>query len=387
MDKNDEKEYIVFVDDEPQVLRALVRDVFPWAREVDVEIDVVESGLECIDLLNERNGVVSLIVTDLRMPFIQGGELMIEIRKRYPDVGLVLLTAYSDADEMQKAVSAEMACYVPKPWDVEPFVAQLNHTLELVRARRRNARYQEQINQQLRMAGDFQRSFLAMAPPNTDRVSFDITYQPLSKMYCGGDYYDVIEIDSSHLLLLVGDVSGHGVSSALITAKIKILTQDLAILSDSKPSASAFLNSLNSALCERLPEQSTVLVTFAAAIIDIENMSISVSNAGHLPVYRIRDDECLALSVDGQAMGYDPSVRYHEKQHDLEVDDKVTVFTNGLVASGHDGSSVDAVDIADILLQSKKSTGFNQSVLELFRAAHGTDTYYDDVTILTAEIG
>ena len=117
---------ILAVDDDPQVSRAIVRDL----RErygSDYRVVRATSGDEALGVLAElalRSRPVALLVSDQRMPGMTGIELMARVRETSPDTRLLLLTAYADTDVAIKAINdIGLDYYMFKPW--EPPEAQL----------------------------------------------------------------------------------------------------------------------------------------------------------------------------------------------------------------------------------------------------------------------
>jgi thioredoxin reductase (NADPH) len=111
---------IITVDDDPQVLRAIQRDLNARYRK-EYKIIVAESGesaLELIKSLKQRNEAIALIISDQRMPGMQGVDLLLAAKEFYPNAKKVLLTAYSDTGVAIKAINdVQLDYYLLKPWD------------------------------------------------------------------------------------------------------------------------------------------------------------------------------------------------------------------------------------------------------------------------------
>ena len=121
------KQPILFViDDDPQVLRAVSRDLKQQYRK-DYRIISTSSaseGLEALETLKKQGDQVALFLSEQRMPEMLGVEFLAKARNFYPKARKVLLTAYSDTDAASRAIN-EVAVdyYLMKPWD--PPEAQL----------------------------------------------------------------------------------------------------------------------------------------------------------------------------------------------------------------------------------------------------------------------
>lgn len=95
----------------------------------EVTVLTASSGSECLGILAERHASVTLLISDFRMPEMSGAELVERVSSAYPDIALMLLTAYSDTLEMTpEAAAAIQACFM-KPWDTEDLVSRVSHVL------------------------------------------------------------------------------------------------------------------------------------------------------------------------------------------------------------------------------------------------------------------
>jgi thioredoxin reductase (NADPH) len=114
------KPTLLAVDDDPQVLAAVARDLRSRYGE-DYRVLQASSGneaLEVVDSLLERGDIVALFLVDQRMPIMEGTELLLEARTRFPDAKKVLLTAYADTAAAIQAINeVELDHYLMKPWD------------------------------------------------------------------------------------------------------------------------------------------------------------------------------------------------------------------------------------------------------------------------------
>ena len=108
------------VDDDPEVSRALARDLRQRYGE-DYRIRRAESGPAALEALSElklRDEKVGLLLADHRMPDMTGVEFLAEARQLYPKARRVLLTAYADTDAAIAAINqADVHYYLLKPWD------------------------------------------------------------------------------------------------------------------------------------------------------------------------------------------------------------------------------------------------------------------------------
>ena len=111
---------IFFIDDDPQVLQAVRRDLRKKYRP-DYQIFSTHSASEALQALRElkkQQEVVALFLSDQRMPEMMGVDFLEQARAIFPDAKRVLLTAYSDIDAAIRAINeVQLDYYLTKPWD------------------------------------------------------------------------------------------------------------------------------------------------------------------------------------------------------------------------------------------------------------------------------
>ncbi|MAD88943.1 MAG: response regulator [Pseudoalteromonas sp.] len=103
--------HILLVDDEPEVLNAISRVL-----RKDYKISKANSAHEALKLIADNE--FDIILSDIRMPNMDGIELLTQIKRTTPEIARVLLSGYSDMDACQKAIEDEVASIIlTKPWD------------------------------------------------------------------------------------------------------------------------------------------------------------------------------------------------------------------------------------------------------------------------------
>ncbi len=112
--------FIIIVDDDVQVLRAIQRDIRNEYRE-DYRVAATESAIEALELIKElklKNETVALFISDQRMPEMEGIVFLEKVKEIFPDAKQVLLTAYSDIEAAIRAINnVKLDYYLLKPWN------------------------------------------------------------------------------------------------------------------------------------------------------------------------------------------------------------------------------------------------------------------------------
>ncbi|WP_271783166.1 FAD-dependent oxidoreductase [Aquimarina algiphila] len=131
------KKPIIFaLDDDPQVLRAVTRDLKSEYRAMYriMSTDSANDALEALEDLKKKNETIALFLVDQRMPEMLGVEFLTKAKKFYPSAKKVLLTAYSDTDAAIKAINdVQLDYYLTKPWNPpeEKLYPTLNDLLDV----------------------------------------------------------------------------------------------------------------------------------------------------------------------------------------------------------------------------------------------------------------
>ncbi|WP_342117441.1 HD domain-containing phosphohydrolase [Pseudoduganella sp. OTU4001] len=116
---------ILCVDDEPNILSSL-RRLF---RGKGYQVLTAESGAEGLQLLEKET--VDLVISDMRMPEMDGARFLAKVRERWPNTVRLLLTGYSDVQSIQDAINCgEIYRYITKPWDDSDILLIVRQALE-----------------------------------------------------------------------------------------------------------------------------------------------------------------------------------------------------------------------------------------------------------------
>ncbi len=142
-DTSDKKARILCVDDEPSILSSL-RRLF---RSQGYHIHIAESGAAGLQLLETEP--IDLIISDMRMPEMDGAQFLEKVRSRWPETIRMLLTGYSDIQSILDAINrGEIFRYITKPWDDNDILLVVRHALERKELEREKKRLEELANRQ-----------------------------------------------------------------------------------------------------------------------------------------------------------------------------------------------------------------------------------------------
>ena len=195
---------------------------------------------------------------------------------------------------------------------------------------------QMEIEEDLRLAARVQNS-LAPRPLVWDTMSVDAFYHPVHSI--GGDFALVNSTDHEHLSLLVCDVSGHGIGSALVANRI--YSETTTHLRSGMPFLDMF-GELNRFLIEDIAG-SGMFVTLAAARIDAQRRSMVFAGAGHPPAMLARQGQGpLLLESRSMILGALPDAvdATANLEVQLQPDDRIVLYTDGITEVFNSGGEM-----------------------------------------------
>jgi len=189
------------------------------------------------------------------------------------------------------------------------------------------AAVQEQLtHHELELAHKVQRGFLPSEPPEVKGYEFYDFYEPARQL--GGDYFDYIWLPGGRLAIVLGDVSGKGVSAAMFMARLSAEAR-YCLVSESDPVAA--IERLNRVFCESSWEDR--FITFMLNLLDPATHEVTVVNAGHMaPLRRLGAG---GVNREGQEksglpLGVDDESEYEAYTITLQPGDLILLYSDGM---------------------------------------------------------
>jgi len=141
-----------------------------------------------------------------------------------------------------------------------------------------------------------------------------------------GDWYDTVLLPSKKVLLVVGDIAGHGLDAVTGMVAVRNSLRGLAITGAGPGTLLDWLNRAAAHFTDG------VLGTAVCGLYDPANRSLRWARAGHLPPILVRDGRAEQLPLpEGLLLGADPDARYTEEVATLRLGDTLLMFTDGLI--------------------------------------------------------
>ena len=169
-----------------------------------------------------------------------------------------------------------------------------------------------------------------------DVKGYDFSDWYTSAHEVGGDFYDFVRLPDGRLGIVVGDVSGKGITAALMMAK---MTGHVRVNAAAGLPPGELLGALNKAISASATE---VFVTVLFMVLDPERHTLQIGNAGHLPPLIRRADGTVesADRTSGFPIGITDEAEFPECSLRIEPQDRVCVFTDGLTEAMNEDKEV-----------------------------------------------
>lgn len=318
---------ILIVDDTPTnigVISGALKDFF--------RTKIATNGEKGLALANAEEKP-DLILLDIMMPGIDGYEVCTRLKANpaTAEIPVIFLTGQTGADDETRGFECGAVDYIHKPFSPAVVKARVRSHIMLREARAQLAAQLDALNQELEMARQIQLAILPHSIPQLPGLEIAARYSPMTSV--AGDFYDFIQIDDKHIGILIADVSGHGLPSALIASMIQVA------LVGQAPNAAEPANvlaGLNRALCGKF---SMNFVTAAYVYLDLEKGLMRYAGAGHPPVLRWRnsDGKTTKLIENGIVLGIIDEAEYSALEIPLETGDRHVLYTDGIPEAANAG--------------------------------------------------
>ena len=203
-----------------------------------------------------------------------------------------------------------------------------------------------------------------------------------------GDYYDFIQLDPTHVAIALGDISGKGISAALLMASLQAaLRSQLLTPGSEQLSTAELVGRLNKHLVRNTGEDR--FATFLVAVYDMESRKLRYTNAGHLPGFCLSDSKSMHLDVGGMVLGIVDDYPYQEGVVEVPRDAVFIAYSDGLVEPENAYGEEFGVSRLEAAAQRVRQADPKRIATALMTAAEewsGSPEQADDMTVIVAKL-
>ncbi len=332
---------LLIIDDDDVVRASLAA----YLEDSGFQVLQASNGLQGLEVFEAQSP--DLVICDLRMPQVDGLELIRRINALQVETPVIVVSGAGVMSDAVEALRLGAADYLIKPLvDLAVLEHSVRRALDRFRLRLENQRYRDELestNRELQAslhllqedqnAGrQVQMNMLPVTPWQADDLHF--SHKIIPSLYLSGDFVDYFRVDETRIAFYLADVSGHGASSAFITVLLKFMTTRLLYESrrlDSLPEfrPSQVLAHINRGLINcKLGKH----VTMLGGVIDQVNNRLTYSVGGHLPL-PILYSEGQAHYLEGRGLPVGLFVEAEYKDHQLELPSafSLTLLSDGIL--------------------------------------------------------
>ena len=242
------------------------------------------------------------------------------------------------------------------------------------------------IERDLELAQKIQQGLLPRCIPDINGL--DICGEMISAMQVGGDYFDLIPVSDKKLFVIVGDVSGKGLSASLYMAKLQTMMQ---LYCTANMSPKEILTQVNKKLYIEM--EKNWFVTLTLALFDVEAKKVKFCRAGHVPVLVSFNDDVNLYKTTGLGMGLEKGVIFEktlvEKEIDLLPGQLFAFFSDGITEAMNESNELFGEDRLSEIIKNKSVVNSNEVMNELWDAVkifRGSAEQNDDMTAVLVKV-
>ncbi len=325
-------------------------------KEEGYEVATANDGVEGLELAHNEPHP-DLVLTDFEMPELDGPGLCRGMKEdvRLRAIPVLMLTTLSDTRDKIRGLDAGADDYIEKPKSpdaVQELFARIRAQFRIADLRRelseRNRQLesaQKKLNFELDLARKVQFALMPRPPKPRGVLRAAVRYTPANQL--GGDVYDFYRLENSRLGILVADVSGHGVNSAMLSGMVKALAAplSLAVLEPGE-----LLAGLDVAAEQFFPEG--YFCTGFYLIADEETGLVRYAGVGHPPAIIVGPKGPRVLQSNPGMLGIGMVDGTAGSVDRLEPGESMVIYTDGLTDAMDPGDVIFGEERLKTLLQS-----------------------------------
>lgn len=239
----------------------------------------------------------------------------------------------------------------------------------------------ERLMREIMVAQEMQKRLLPQQLPRLAGLEIDAVSTPAFEV--GGDYYDFVQLDQTKLGVVVGDVSGKGVSAAFYMSEVKGIFQALSRL---HTSPKQFMLKANEALLGSIDKRSFVSLIYA--VIDAKTGFLQLARAGHCPMLLVSGEHVRYIRPNGMGMGLSGMTLFgetiEEESIQLRRDDVCIFYTDGVTEARRGEDEFGYERLLDTALKAKRKSPaeIKEDILAEIKNFTNSQVSHDDLTLV-----
>ncbi len=377
---------ILLVDDDKNIL-FLISEAL---KKFKYDLTLANGGEKALEFLQENE--FDLVISDLQMPKVSGIDILSVVKEKYTDTEVLLVTGYGSIKTAVKAMKLGAFEYLSKPVNVEELRHKVTQALnrkelkiQLAEQQKALDEYNEMIQRDLKLAEQIHQSLVPQIYKN-EKIEIGVKYLPMIGL--GGDFADIYYDGAKYIYLTLIDVTGHGISAALLVNRICSEVRKL-VRENLQPAQ--ILYDLNNFIMDVFDQTGMFLTAFTTRI-NTENYEFSYAGSAHpaLVLWKNEKSKFEKLSSQNVIIGFERKKEneFVQETVQLKSGDKLFLYTDGIVEAENDNKEGLGIQGFINILDRLKSFPANEIVERIFDDAQQQSytQVRDDVFLIAVDI-
>ncbi len=282
-----------------------------------------------------RRNSYDLVVSDLHMKEVDGIEVLKTVKRYNQNTEVLILTGHGTISTAVEAMKLSAYEFLTKPIDMEEFRLKVQKALEtrslklqIEKQQKELDEQQELIRKDLALAEQVQKS-LVPKPLSLPKIDVRVKYLPMIGV--GGDFADIYYDGTENVYLTLVDVTGHGITAALLVNRI---CSEIRKLVREQREPKSILSSVNDFIFDAF-EGMAMFLTMFSGVVNLRKGSFTYAGSAHPAVilWRSRENKFTRLESQNIIVGYEKRDEDKFSQDVVMVspEDKIFMYTDGII--------------------------------------------------------
>ena len=271
----------------------------------------------------------------------------------------------------------------------ESFNSMIHSVSTLIEEQRKRQRLENELS----IAHEVQQQLFPHVLPKLPGVELEAICRAARMV--SGDYYDFIRISPTRLAIALADISGKGISAALLMANVQaVLRSDVLRYRDAQPgknysqiNTAEIVSHLNRHLYRNSSDER--YATFFLAVYDTETRRLSYTNAGHLPPLYISGSRVERLETGGMVVGLFNDVPFEQGTIEIEPGGLLIAYSDGLIEPENVyGEEFGAERLIEVAMRNRDASPhvIAEAMMQAAEEWSGSPEQADDMTVIVARL-
>lgn len=334
---------LIFISDPKE---EAVNEYRELCKKLGFQVEAITSGRELLTKIRTAKQKPSLVIMDVKLPELSGLEILRALDMEHIRTPIILCTEMVAVKKSFEVAMYPKIKFFAKPFDMGEMITAINEFCPPPKVEEKKEPAQptqtapakghtepalsDEMKAELNKAREIQRNLMPRQFPQTPGYELHAFYKPYDEI--GGDYYDVIALGPDHVGMLIADVSGHGISGAMVMVMVRSAIRTWAHTTTSPKELLAKVNPIIAR--DILPG---LFVTMYYVILDMPKRQLVASCAGHNPAvfWTYKQKTCAFTKKGGMPLGimagkaFETTLR--EETIPLAQGDRLILYTDGMV--------------------------------------------------------